>query len=113
MSQEKLFTVAGVATNPDGTVKVRFANDLVSRIKILIKNNCTEIDLVELPSPMTKLQALQHLKTLNRFEGDAAAVIDYKINEKSLSSSVVRVAGVRPEIVELMSKHRVEETEQA
>ena len=38
---EKTFTVAGTATNADGTVKVRFANDLVARIKILNKNNCT------------------------------------------------------------------------
>ena len=45
---EKLFTVAGTATNADGTVKVRFANDLVARIKILNNNNCTNINLVEL-----------------------------------------------------------------
>ena len=34
---EKLFSVAGTATNPDGTTKARFANDLVARHKILNK----------------------------------------------------------------------------
>ena len=61
MATEKTFTVAGTATNSDGTVKVRFANDLVARIKILNKNNCTNINLVELPKAMTKMEALQHL----------------------------------------------------
>ena len=51
---DKLFTVAGTATNPDGTTKVRFANDLVARVKILTKAGCTNIELVELPQPMTK-----------------------------------------------------------
>ena len=44
MSADKLFTVAGTATNPDGTTKARFANDLVARVKILSKNNCTNIN---------------------------------------------------------------------
>ena len=59
MATEKLFTVAGTATNADGTVKARFANDLVARIKILNKAGCTDINLVELPKAMTKLEALQ------------------------------------------------------
>jgi hypothetical protein len=53
MSESKLFTVAGTATNADGTTKARFANDLVARIKILNKAGCTNINLLELPSPMT------------------------------------------------------------
>jgi len=52
---EKTFTVAGTAINADGTVKARFANDLVARIKILNKAGCTEINLVELPRAMTKM----------------------------------------------------------
>ena len=80
---EKTFTVAGTATNADGTVKVRFANDLVARIKILNKNNCTNINLVELPREMTKLQALQHLQTLGITAGDAGFAVANKISEKS------------------------------
>jgi hypothetical protein len=80
---DKTFTVAGTATNADGTVKVRFANDLVARIKILNKNNCTNINLVELPSAMTKLQALQHLQTLGITAGDAGFAVANKLSEKS------------------------------
>ena len=80
---EKTFTVAGTATNADGTVKVRFANDLVARIKILNKNNCTNINLVELPRAMSKLEALQHLQTLGITAGDAGFAVANKLAEKS------------------------------
>jgi hypothetical protein len=82
MSVEKLFTVAGTATNPNGTTKARFANDLVARIKILNKAGCTAINLVELPSPMTKLQALQYL-TEQGVTGDAGYAVANKLAEKS------------------------------
>lgn len=80
---EKLFTVAGTAKNADGTVKARFANDLVARIKILNKAGCTEINLMELPEPMTKLAALQYLQTQGITEGDAGYAVSAKLTEKS------------------------------
>ena len=83
MATEKLFTVAGTATNADGTVKARFANDLVARIKILNKAGCTSINLVELPSPMTKLQALQYLQSIGVTEGDAGYAVANKLAEKT------------------------------
>ena len=83
MSADKLFTVAGTAKNADGTVKVRFANDLVARIKILNKAGCTDINLMELPQPMTKLQALQHLQSLGITDGDAGYAVSNKLAEKS------------------------------
>lgn len=79
---EKTFTVAGTATNADGTAKARFANDLVARIKILNKAGCTNINLMELPSPMTKLQALQHLQSLGQ-TGDAGYAVANKLAEKT------------------------------
>ena len=82
MSQEKLFTVAGTATNSNGTTKARFANDLVARIKILNKAGCTDINLMELPSAMTKLQALQYL-TEQGVAGDAGYAVANKLAEKS------------------------------
>jgi hypothetical protein len=80
---DKLFTVAGTATNADGTTKARFANDLVARIKILNKSGCTNINLVELPEPMTKLQALQYLTEQGHTEGDAGYAVSAKLAEKS------------------------------
>lgn len=82
LNTEKLFTVAGTATNPDGTTKVRFANDLVARIKILNKAGCTDINLVELPQAMTKLEALKHLQVLGMTNGDAEFVVTSKLAEK-------------------------------
>ena len=83
MATEKMFTVAGTATNADGTVKARFANDLVARIKILNKAGCTNINLVELPKAMTKLEALQHLQALGITEGDAGYAVANKLAEKT------------------------------
>jgi hypothetical protein len=82
MATEKLFTVAGTATNPNGTVKARFANDLVARIKILNKAGCTDINLMELPRAMTKLEALQHLQSLGQ-TGDAGYAVANKLAEKT------------------------------
>ena len=76
---EKKFTVAGTASQ-NGITKVRFANDIVSRTKILIKNNCENINLIELPEPMTKLEALKYLESLNWGEKDFDA--GYAITEK-------------------------------
>ena len=82
MATEKLFTVAGTATNADGTVKARFANDLVARIKILNKAGCTDINLMELPNAMTKLEALQYLQSQG-VTGDAGYAVANKLAEKT------------------------------
>ena len=79
---EKTFTVAGTATNADGTAKARFANDLVARIKILNKAGCTNINLQELPHAMTKLQALQFLQEQGQ-TGDAGYAVANKLAEKT------------------------------
>ncbi len=57
----KMFTVAGVSQFK-GQFKVRFANDL-ARVKLLMKNDNTEIELLELPEPMSKPDAVKFLKT--------------------------------------------------
>ena len=79
---EKTFTVAGTATHK-GVTKARFANDLVARIKILNKAGATSINLVELPEPMTKLQALQYLTEQGITDGDANYAVANKLSEKS------------------------------
>ena len=61
MSNDKTFKVAGVSA-VKGNYKVRFANDM-SRVKVLIKTEHTDIELVELPSAMSKGEAVTFLKT--------------------------------------------------
>jgi hypothetical protein len=77
MATDKLFTVAGVSTL-NGETKVRFANDTL-RLKVLMKHGHTDPILVELPEAMTKLDAVNFIKTLNEFEGVTAqsAIADY------------------------------------
>lgn len=57
------FTVAGVSTQ-NGITKVRFANDIVSRTKLLSKGGHSPLELVELPKAMTKAEACQYLLDL-------------------------------------------------
>jgi len=54
------FTVAGVSTQY-GITKVRFANDLASRVKLLSKGGHSPLELTELPKAMTKAEACQYL----------------------------------------------------
>jgi len=60
---EKLFTVAGVSRTPKGELKARFATDLVTRTKVLQKDQ-TDIDLIELKEPMTKADAVAFLLSI-------------------------------------------------
>ena len=69
------FTVAGTSVL-NGKTKVRFANDLVIRIKVLARNGHDAINLVELPQAMTKEDAVRYLSTQEAFNGiEAQAAI--------------------------------------
>jgi hypothetical protein len=80
MSTYKLFTVAGTSTH-NGVSKARFANDLTSRVKILTKVGHTDIVLVTLPHPMTKLEAVNHL----------LANLDTGVDQMALSNKAASV----------------------
>lgn len=56
------FKVVGISTL-NGVTKVRFANDFVSRVKMLIKAGHTDIELIELDEAKTKAEAVTYLKT--------------------------------------------------
>jgi len=58
-----MFTVAGLSRQ-NGTLKLRFANDFVTRVKVLQRNGHKDINLVELPQAMTKDAAVAYLTTL-------------------------------------------------
>lgn len=98
MKQEKLFTVAGTS-NLNGEVKVRFGNDLVARIKVLHSRGNTDVNLIELPSPMTKLDALLYLQTAGHAVGDAGVIIAAKVAEKSKAAKngEMTIKGTKPE----------------
>lgn len=57
----KLFKVGGVSKSQGGSYKVRFATDM-TRVKVLAKTD-SDINLVELPTEMTKGDLVRHLKS--------------------------------------------------
>ena len=62
-----MITVAGVSVCK-GKVKLRFCSDAVLRIKNLHKQGDTDIELMELPMPMSKLDACNYLLKSGHFE---------------------------------------------
>ena len=82
MATDKLFTVVGVSKHK-GEYKVRFANDPM-RVKVLDKHGHTDIRLESTPEAMTKLAAVQFLKTHDEFQDVAAqsAITEY-LDEKT------------------------------
>ena len=64
---EKLYKVAGIATDKRGNTKVRYANDLVNRIKVLTRDSFTNINLIELDDEYDKFEICQLLLNDNRF----------------------------------------------
>lgn len=67
----KTFSVAGVSTL-NGKTKVRFANDFVSRFKILAKNGHQDINLIELGGEFTKAEVCQILMAHPNFQDEAS-----------------------------------------
>jgi len=71
------FTVVGI-TDHNSSVKVRFTDDLVRRVKQFSKGGATRIDFIELPNAMTKIEALEYMLTCKEFqsEDDQATIQD-------------------------------------
>lgn len=67
----KTYTVAGVSTL-NGVVKPRFANDMDSRMFMLGYTGHTDIKLVNLPTEMSKLDAVLHLQSNSHFADEAS-----------------------------------------
>ena len=97
-----LFTVAGVSTF-NGKTKVRFANDLVSRFKILNKGGHQNIQLSDLPSPMTKAEVVTYLKTTSLMETPLYADAIYTADDKYNTSTVVTKLSAKSSALSLES----------
>jgi hypothetical protein len=95
--------VAGVATKK-GVTKVRFARDMV-RVKGLVKDGQTGVDLVEMPQPMGKGEAVQFLLTQPQFTGAAREAIeaaDIKYSDSRPAESVIGTAVVVDDVTEML-----------
>lgn len=98
MATDKKFSVAGVSTL-NGKTKIRFAND-VMRIKILAKNGHSDVELIELPSEMTKAEIAQHLRAVGFGSGNAAveAAIAYT-EKKNPAPKAVKATAAKAEAI--------------
>ena len=83
---DKLFSVAGITVH-NGNAKVRFTDDLVRRVKQFTKGGATRCEFVELPEPMTKLDALNYMLTVRQFDNDEdQATINDAIEDRTIQS---------------------------
>lgn len=95
--KDTLFTSAGITVHSDGTntvTKVRYGTDFVRQIKMLSNPKKIEIrgvgclkpvrvDIIELPQPMMKLDALKFLQTHESFQSaEDQALISEQIAER-------------------------------
>lgn len=91
------FKVAGITTH-NGNTKVRFTDDMVRRIKQFSKGGATRIDLIELPSEMTKIEALKYMATHAEFQSpsDQATIADSLADkEKEAGKGTVKVKATK------------------
>jgi hypothetical protein len=93
MATDKKFAVAGVSTLA-GKTKIRFAND-VMRIKILAKNGHSDVELVELPTEMTKAEIVQHLKSVGFGQGNPAVEAALAYVEKKNPAPAAQATAVK------------------
>ena len=85
------FKVACVTVH-NGNSKVRFTDDMVRRVKQFSKGGATRIDLIELPSEMTKVEALKYLQTHADFQSaDDQALISDSLADREKATKAVKV----------------------
>jgi hypothetical protein len=87
------FKVAGITIH-NGNAKVRFTDDMVRRVKQFTKGGASRADFVELPSEMTKVEALKYLASHADYQSpsDQATIADSLADrEKEASKGTVKV----------------------
>jgi len=94
------FKVAGITVH-NGNAKVRFTDDMVRRVKQFTKGGASRVDFVELPSEMTKVEALKYMASHADFQsaGDQATIADTLADkEKEAKKGTVKVKATKPSL---------------
>ncbi len=94
------FKVAGITVH-NGNAKVRFTDDMVRRVKQFTKGGATRCDFIELPSEMTKVEALKYMQTHADFQSaeDQATISDSLADrEKEVKKGTVKVKASKPSL---------------
>ena len=114
---KQTFKVAGVTTH-NGNSKVRFTDDMVRRVKQFSKGGATRIDLVDLPSEMTKVEALKYMQAHSDFQSaeDQALIADAladREKEAKRSSGEVKVKAQKPSLDAIKARAQVAKSMEA
>ena len=99
-NSNQTFKVAGITIH-NGNAKVRFTDDMVRRIKQFTKGGASRVEFVELPSEMTKVEALKYIATLPEFASasDQATISDtLEDKTKEASKGNVKVKATKPSL---------------
>jgi hypothetical protein len=80
---EQKFTVVGTARNKKGVIKLRWTTDMITQYKRICSEGCTDINLHNIPEPMTKLETLEWLLKTKDLTEEEQEVIYIKKAEKS------------------------------
>jgi hypothetical protein len=112
-NSNQTFKVAGITTH-NGNAKVRFTDDMVRRIKQFTKGGASRVDFVELPSEMTKVEALKYLATLPEFASpsDQATIADTladKTKEANKGEVKVKASKTKPSIDAIKARAKKKE----
>lgn len=97
MATNKLFSVAGTSVHPNGELKMRFANDLVSRIKNLTRSRHTEIFLFELGGEFNKLECVNKLIELDLLESEEQKECAARYIAKNTGGTTVEIPVIETE----------------
>ena len=108
------FKVAGITVH-NGNAKVRFTDDMVRRVKQFTKGGATRCDFVELPSEMTKVEALKYMQAHADFQSaeDQATISDSLADRtKEAKKGTVKVKATKPSLdaIKARGKKAVVET---
>ena len=92
-----LYTVVGITVH-NGNAKVRFTDDMVRRVKQFTKGGATRCEFIELPSEMTKVEALKYMLTRPEYANasDQATINDSLADrEKEARKGEVKVKATK------------------
>ena len=102
------FKVVGITVH-NGNAKVRFTDDMVRRVKQFTKGGASRCDFIELPSEMTKVEALKYMLTDARYQSaeDQATIADTLADkEKEARKGEVKVKGPSLDAIKARGKKK-------
>lgn len=90
MKMTKQYTVAGLATDKNGNTKVRYANDLEQRLKVLKRDGFTNLNFIHTETPKSKIELCAMMLDLIQFQHDKTLIEKEIISEADKSKKLAR-----------------------